>query len=53
MFREDLTNELSKITINENDEGFEKFFGVCPEVLDRFAPRKQKYIRRNNILFMN
>ena len=39
--------------ISENDEGFETFFGVCRQVLDRFTLRKRKYIRQNNTPFMN
>ena len=52
-FREVLINQLSKITINKNDEGFETYFGVCWEVSDRFATRKQKYSRGKKTAFMN
>lgn len=31
-FREVLTNELSEITVNKINEGYEAFFGICSEV---------------------
>ena len=31
-FREVLTNELSDITVNKINEGYETFFGICSEV---------------------
>ena len=44
---------LSLIEINTNNEGFDKFFKMCGQVSDRQAPRKKKYIRGNQSLFMN
>ena len=43
IFRDSLLEELSQVRINNDDDGF----------LDRFAPRKKKYIRGNNAPFMN
>ena len=51
--REVLKKELSKISTNKNDAGFERFFRVSLEVLERFAPKKKKYIRRKTTTFMN
>ena len=37
----------------QNDEGFDKFFKICEEVVDTHAPRKKKYIRKNQSPFIN
>ena len=38
--------------INLNN-GLQKFIGICMKTMDKFAPRKIKYSRGNNIPFMN
>ena len=38
---------MFKSTVSKNDQKFETFFGVCQEVLERFASKKQKYVREN------
>ena len=51
-------NSLTEILFEgENTESFVKysdcFYKVCTEVLNQHAPRKKKYVRRNNKRFMN
>ena len=51
-------NSLTEILFEgENTESFVKdpdcFYKVCTEVLNQHAPRKMKYVRRNNKRFMN
>ena len=53
IFRDNLLEELSQVRINNDDEGFNNFLRICRNTLDRFAPRKKKYIRGNNAPFMN
>ena len=53
IFSESLLEELSQVRINNDDEGFNNFLRICRNTLDRFAPRKKKYIRGNNAPFMN
>ena len=53
IFRDSLLEELSQVRINNDDEGFNNFLRICRNTLDRFAPRKKKYIRGNNAPFMN
>lgn len=50
-FREVLTNELSEITVNKINEGYETFFGICSEVSN--SPSWNENIRGNNTPFMN
>ena len=38
---------MFKSTDSKNDQKFETFFGVCQEVLERFASKKQKHVRGN------
>ena len=52
-FREVLLYKISNNSISKNDERFETSSWVYWEVIDRFAPRKQKYLKRNNTPFMN
>ena len=52
-FREKVTFELWKVFLENSDEGFNKFLGVCKEALNMYAPLKKKYIRGNNSPFMN
>ena len=37
----------------DTNNGLEKFLEVCVKTLDRFAPYKKKYLRGNNMPFMN
>ena len=53
IFRDSLLEELSQVRINNDDDGFNNFLRICRNTLDRFAPRKKKYIRGNNAPFMN
>ena len=53
IFRDSLLEELSPVRINNDDDGFNNFLRICRNTLDRFAPRKKKYIRGNNAPFMN
>ena len=51
-------NPLSKVLLKvENTESLVKdpgcFYKVRTELLNQHAPRKEKYFRRNNKLFMN
>ena len=46
-------SELSKANIEENEEGLSAFLITCKRTLDIHAPHKQKYARRNHMLFMN
>ena len=39
--------------IFDTNNGLEKFLVVCVKPLDRFAPYKKKYLRGNNMPFMN
>ena len=52
IFRDSLLEELSQVRINNDDEGFNNFLRICRNTLDRFAPRKNKYIRGNNAPLM-
>ena len=45
--------ELSKASIEENEEGLSNFLYACKAILDLNAPRKQNYARGNHIHFMN
>ena len=38
--------ELSKVVVENSDNGFNKFLGVCKEALDMYAPLKKKYYKR-------
>ena len=53
IFRETLLEELSKVRINNYDDGFNNFLRICRNTLDTFASRNKKYIRGNSVLFMN
>ena len=48
-------NSLQSALNNQNDnyvKNLDLFFNIYHEVLKKHAPRKRKYIRRNNIPFM-
>ena len=51
-FRQDLLSTLVMQNINLSN-GLQKFIDICIKTLDKFAPRKKKYSRGNNIPFMN
>ena len=51
-FREDLLSTLVMENINLSN-GLQKFIYICIKTLDKFAPRKKKYSRGNNMPFMN
>ena len=51
MFRVSLFNELSKLNIEAID--LNKFITVCIDTLNNHAPSKKKYIRSNDLPFMN
>ena len=51
-----LTNILLSALVTENldtNNCLEKFLVVCVKALDRFAPHKKRYLRGNNMPFMN
>ena len=39
IFRDSLLEELLKVRINNDDDGFNNFLMICRNTLDRFAPR--------------
>ena len=51
-FRQDLLSILVMENINLSN-GLQKFIDLCIKTLDKFAPRKKKYSRGNNMPFMN
>ena len=53
MYRNELLSEISNSCLNFDDSGFNDFFDICRAILDRHAPRKQKYARGNHMPFMN
>ena len=52
IFRESLLEKLSQQTFVNNDYGFEKFCNITLKTLDKYAPRKAKHARGNQIPFM-
>ena len=52
-FRTQLLTKLSMENINNSSNGINKFLEICVNTLDIFAPRKKKYLRGNNMPFMN
>ena len=53
IFKDTLLEVLSQVRINNYDDGFNNFLRISRNTLDRFAPRKKKYIRGNNAPFMS
>ena len=51
-FRECLLGKLSQQTFVNNDYGFERFCYVTLKALDKYAPRKAKHARENQMPFM-
>ena len=39
--------------INSSSNDINKFLEICVNTLDIFAPRKKKYLRENNMPFIN
>ena len=52
VFRENLSGKLSQQTFVNNDYGFEKFCNITLKTLDKYAPRKAKHARRNQMSLM-
>ena len=52
VFRESLSGKLSQQTFVNNDYGFEKFYNITLKTLDKYAPRKAKHARGNQMPFM-
>ena len=52
VFRESLLGKLSQQTFVSNDYGFEKFCNITLKALDKYAPRKAKHARGNQMPFM-
>ena len=52
VFRESLLEELSQQTFVNNDFGFEKFCNITHKTLDKYAPRKTKHARGNQMPFI-
>ena len=49
VFRENLLGKLSQQTFVNNDYGFEKFCNITLKTLDKYAPRKAKHARGNQM----
>ena len=45
-------NGLRKEDFVNNDKGLEKFCNISMKVLNKYAPRKKKFVRSNQMLFM-
>ena len=52
IFRESLLETFSQQAFVNNDYGFEKFCNITLKTRDKYAPRKAKHARGNQILFM-
>ena len=50
--RESLLEKLSEQTLVNNNYGFEKFCNITLKTLDKYAPRKAKHARGNQMPFM-
>ena len=50
-FRKDLIDKLSNEKFIINDEGLKRFCELSVNVLNKYAPRKKKYARGNQMLF--
>ena len=51
--REMLINNLSKENFINNDDGFQRFCHISLDALNKYAPRKKKYARGNEMLLFN
>ena len=52
-FREELLSRLSVENISNLNNGLEKFLQTCIGVLDKLSAKRRKYIRDNNMSFVN
>ena len=52
-FRKKLLTNLSLENINTNSNGLERFLQISINTLDQMAPTKMKYMRGNNMPFLN
>ena len=52
VFGESLLEKLSQQTFVNNDYGFEKFCNITLKTLHKYAPRKAKHARGNQMPFM-
>ena len=52
IFRKRLLEKLSQQTFFNNDYGFEKFCNITLKTLDKYAQRKVKHVRGNQMPFM-
>ena len=52
IFRESLLGKLSQQTHVNNDYGFENFCNITLNTLDKYAPRKARHARGNQMPFM-
>ena len=52
VFRENMLGKLSQQTFVNNDYGFEHFCNITLKTLDKYAPRKEKHVRGNQMPFM-
>ena len=52
-FSTQLLTKLSLENFNNSNNGINKFLEICVNTLDIFAPCKKKYLRGNNMPFMN
>ena len=52
VFKENLLEKLSQQTFVNNDYGFQKFCNVTLKTLDKYAPRKAKHARGNQMPIM-
>ena len=52
VIRESVLGKLSQQTFVNNDYGFEKFCNITLKTLDKYAPRRSKHARGNQMPFM-
>ena len=52
-YRETLINNLSKESFINNDDGFERFCHTSLDALNKYASRKKKHARGNQMPFFN
>ena len=52
-FMTQLLTKLSLENVNTSSNGIKKLQEICVNTLDMFAPRKKKYLQRNNMPFMS
>ena len=52
-YRETLINDLSKENFINNDDGFQRFCHISLDALNKYASRKKKHARGNQMPFFN